>query len=67
MTVCSQLSLVDVLKNCQNLLFSDKHIFFSLLEDFLDFSEFTPINFYNAYYQKYWAIGFTLLLHLFFV
>ncbi len=50
MTVCSQLSLADVYKNCQDLMFSDKPISFSLLEKHLDFSGFIPINFYNAYY-----------------
>lgn len=53
MTVCSQLSLADVYKNCQDLMISDKPAFFSLLEEHLDFSDFIPINFYNAYYQKY--------------
>lgn len=52
MTVCSQLSLADVYKNCQDLMVSDKPTFFSLLEEHLDISEFIPINFYNAYYQK---------------
>jgi hypothetical protein len=53
MTVCSQLSLADIYKNCQNLMISDKPAFFSLLEEHLNFSDFIPINFYNAYYQKY--------------
>ena len=53
MTVCSQLSLADVYKNCQDLMLSDKPTFFSLLEEHLDFSEFIPINFHNAFYQKY--------------
>jgi hypothetical protein len=53
MTVCSQLSLSDVYKNCQDLMITDKPTFFSLLEEHLDISEFIPINFYNAYYQKY--------------
>lgn len=50
MTVCFQLSLADVYKNCQDLMVSDKPTFFSLLEEHLDFSKFIPINFYNAYY-----------------
>jgi hypothetical protein len=53
MTVCSQLSLSDVYNNCQDLMITDKPAFFSLLEEHLDISEFIPINFYNAYYQKY--------------
>lgn len=52
MTVCSQLSLSDVYKNCQDLMITDKPTFFSLLEEHLDFSQFIPFNFYNAYYQK---------------
>ena len=53
MSVCTQLSLADVYKNCQDLMIADKPTFFSLLEEHLDISEFIPINFYNAYYQKY--------------
>ena len=52
MTVCSQLSLLDIYKDCQDLMVSDRSTFFSLLEERLDFSEFIPSNFYNAYYQK---------------
>lgn len=52
MTVCSQLSLLDIYKDCQDLMVSDRSTFFSLLEARLDFSEFIPSNFYNAYYQK---------------
>lgn len=53
MNVCTQLSLADVYKNFQDLMVSDKPAFFSLLEEHLDFSDFIPVNFYNAYYQKY--------------
>lgn len=49
MTFYSQLSLADVF-HCQDLMITDKPAFFSLLEEYLDISEFTPINFYNAFY-----------------
>lgn len=53
MTKYSQLSLADVYSNCQDLMVSNKSAFFSLLEEYLDFSAFIPTNFYNAFYQKY--------------
>lgn len=64
MTYCSQLSLVDIYKNCQDLMITDRPAFFSLLEEHLDLSEFIPINFYNAHYQKKGVTGFIVLVLL---
>lgn len=48
----SQLSLADIFKDCQDIFVSDKPTFFSLLEQYIDFKEFIPQTFYNAFYQK---------------
>lgn len=47
-----QLSLADIFKDCQDIFVSDKPAFFSLLEQYIDFKDFIPPTFYNAFYQK---------------
>lgn len=51
--VYSQLSLSDIFKECQDSFTNDKPAFFSLMESYIDFSDFIPSTFYHAYYQKY--------------
>ena len=47
-----QLSLADIFKDCQDIFVSDKPVFFSLLEQYIDFKDFIPQTFYHAFYQK---------------
>jgi len=47
-----QLSLSDVYKECQSLFDNDKPKFLRLLESAVDFTDFIPLTFYNAFYQR---------------
>lgn len=45
-----QLSLADIFEDCKNIFESDKHQFFTLLENHIDLDEIIPFSFYNHYY-----------------
>ena len=44
--------MADIFTDCQDMFLSGKPLFFSLLEEYIDFSEFIPTNFYTAFYQS---------------
>ena len=48
----NQLSLADIYEDCQNIFENDKPKFLALLESVIDFAEFIPQSFYNAFYRR---------------
>lgn len=44
--------MADIFTDCHDMFLSDKPLFFSLLEEYIDFSEFIPTSFYTAFYQS---------------
>ena len=45
----NQLSLSDIYENCNNLFNNDISKFITLLENSIDFADFIPLSFYNAF------------------
>ena len=51
--IYNQLTLSDVYKNCQDLFETEKPKFLKLLESIIDFADFIPQSFYDAFYQHF--------------
>lgn len=51
--IFNQLSISDVYKNCKDLFDNDKPKFITLLEQTIDFADFIPPSFYNAFYKQF--------------
>lgn len=49
----NQLSISDVYDECKNLFENNKPKFLTLLEQTIDFADFIPHSFYNAFYQHF--------------
>jgi len=49
----NQLSISDVYDECKDLFENDKPKFITLLEQTIDFADFIPHSFYNAFYQRF--------------
>lgn len=49
----TQLSLSDIYDNCKDLSENDKPAFLSLLETYLDISEYIPLSFYKHFYKNF--------------
>jgi len=49
----NQLSLSDIYENCNDLFNNDKSKFINLLENSIDFADFIPLPFYNAFNQHF--------------
>ena len=49
----NQLSLSDIYENCNDLFNIDKSKFINLLENSIDFADFIPLPFYNAFNQHF--------------
>ena len=49
----NQLSLSDIYENCNDLFNNDKSKFITLLENSIDFADFIPLSFYNAFNQHF--------------
>ena len=47
-----QLSVEDILQDCQNKFNNDKPAFLSLLEQHIDLDEIIPVTFYNHFYAS---------------
>ena len=47
-----QLSVADILKDCQNKFKNDKPAFLSLLEQHIDMDEMIPLSFRNHFYAS---------------
>jgi hypothetical protein len=49
----NQLSLSDIFDHCKGLFENDKSKFITLLENSIDFDDFIPKSFHNAFYQNF--------------